>query len=164
MGLDMYLSVRKYVARVDFSEKYDDGWTTRPEFTELVESAGMSEFLEADSTNGAYIEVPVAYWRKANAVHKWFIDNRADGVDDCQPISVHTSHLKELLDACEQVLADNELADELLPTESGFFFGGTEYDEWYFRDIEYTKERLETIIRLMEETPTADWCHYQASW
>jgi hypothetical protein len=166
MGLDMYLSVRQYVARVDFSAGYDDktGWAVRPEFTELVDSVGMSKFLQSDSTTGAYVEVPVAYWRKANAIHKWFIDNRADGIDECQPISAHVSHLKELLELCEQVLADNDLADELLPTEVGFFFGGTEYDESYFQDIQYTKDRLTEVVRLMEETPEADWCHYQASW
>jgi len=166
MGLDMYLSVRKYVAQVDFSSGYDDktGWAIRPEFTGLVESLGMSEFLESDSTSGAYVEVPVAYWRKANAIHKWFIDNQGDGIDKCQPIPVHVSDLKELLELCEQVLADNDLAEKLLPTEGGFFFGDTAYDEWYWGHIEYTKERLEAIIRLMEQNPEVDWCHYQASW
>ena len=38
---------------------------------------------------------------------------------------------------CDKVLDDNSLAEELLPTRSGFFFGSTDYDEWYFEDIKY---------------------------
>ena len=29
-------------------------------------------------------EVCVAYWRKANAIHSWFVENCQDGVDECQ--------------------------------------------------------------------------------
>ena len=43
---------------------------------------------------------------------------------------------------------DPSVAMELLPTTSGFFFGSTDYDEWYVNDIENTieicKKALET--------------------
>jgi hypothetical protein len=67
----------------------------------------------------------------------------------------------ELIDLCKRVLADNSLAEELLPSRAGFFFGSTEYDEWYFGDIEQTVTMLETVLR---ETPE-DWTFaYQSSW
>lgn len=164
MGLDMYLSVRKYIQRIDFSQAYNEetGWVDNPEFGSLVESAGLGKFLEPQDSTGAHIEVPVAYWRKANAVHKWFIDTMADGLDDCQPISVHVSQLKELLDLCNQVTADHSRADELLPTEGGLFFGTTDYDEYYFHDLEYTTRRLSELVPMMEGNN--DWAVYQASW
>jgi hypothetical protein len=171
MGLDMYLSVRKYISRVDFSQDYDKsgGYREQPGFTSVIESTGMSEFLESEDTAGTHLEVPVMYWRKANAIHKWFVDERADGVDNCQPIGVHVDHLRELLELCNEVLEDKSKAEELLPTESGFFFGDTEYDEWYFDGLEYTQRRLRELIPLMERNNEKgyhdnDWAVYQASW
>lgn len=173
MGLDMYLSVRKYVSRIDFSAGYDEknGWTDNPDFAKTVESIGMKEFLEPQDSVGMHVEVPVMYWRKANAIHKWFVDTRADGVDQCQPIAVHTDHLEELLELCENALTDRDKdnAHLYLPTESGFFFGSTDYDEYYFLDLEYTKERLSELIPLMKRTNERgyhdnDWAVYQASW
>ncbi len=165
MGLDMYLSVRKYVGRLDLSAGYDEvkGWSHDEQFDKVMESCDMSEFLETDNTTGLHVEVPVAYWRKANAVHKWFVDTRADGEDNCQPIWVCSEHLEELLELCNQVLADNSKADELLPTEGGFFFGPTEYDDWYFQGIEYTQRRLTELIPLMKNSDN-DSAVYQASW
>jgi hypothetical protein len=165
MGLDMYLSIRKYVGRLDLSAGYDEvkGWSHNDEFDKVMGACDMSEFLETDNTTGLHVEVPVAYWRKANAIHKWFIDNRADGVDECQPIWVNSDYLGELLELCNEVLADHDKADELLPTESGFFFGGTEYDDWYFQDLEYTQRRLTELIPLMKKSDN-DSAVYQASW
>ncbi len=64
------------------------------------------------------------------------------------------------MDICKKVIADKSLAESLLPTSSGFFFGGTEYDEWYFNAVEYTIEVLET--ELLDEY--ADDFEYSASW
>ena len=38
----------------------------------------------------------IAYWRKANAIHGWFVRNCADGVDECQPIAVSREALNHL--------------------------------------------------------------------
>jgi hypothetical protein len=67
------------------------------------------------------------------------------------------------------VLADRTKADELLPTEGGFFFGGTEYDEYYFQDLEYTQRRLTELLPLMKRKNDKgyhdnDTAVYQASW
>ena len=171
MGLDMYLSVRKYVSRLDFDAKREQGSgiPEDPQFHRLVESLDMTEFLEAGESAGAHVEIPVAYWRKANAIHKWFVDTRADGVDQCQPIGVATEHLEELVGLCKEVLDDRSKAEELLPSEGGFFFGSTEYDEWYFEGIEYTHKRLSKVVELMKRTDDKgyhdyDWAVYQASW
>lgn len=41
--------------------------------------------------------------------------------------------------------------EDILPTSSGFFFGSTEYDEWYYRDLENTIEQCQKAV---DET---DW-------
>jgi hypothetical protein len=73
---------------------------------------------------------------------------------------VDREKLEELLDLCKQVLADHSKADELLSTQSGFFFGSTEYGEWYFQDLEDTVSILENCLSMGD-----DWSfYYQSSW
>ena len=69
----------------------------------------------------------VAYWRKANAIHGWII-NHTNAIDDCTPITLRKQDLYELREVCIKVLESNskDLAEELLPPTSGFFFGSYE--------------------------------------
>lgn len=91
-------------------------------------------------------EESVAYWRKANAVHKWFVDNVQDGVDECQLSIVRREKLVELRDLAGVVLKQPERAPELLPTTDGFFFGGTEYDDWYMRNLQATVRQIDDVL------------------
>ena len=45
--------------------------------------------------------------------------------------------------------ADKALAEDLLPTTSGFFYGSTEYDQYYWNDV---KEVNEWVTNLLKET------------
>jgi hypothetical protein len=51
-------------------------------------------------------------------------------------------------------------APELLPPQSGFFFGGTEYDEYYFQDLEKTRKMIEDVLA----EPEGGDFYYQSSW
>ena len=105
----------------------------------------------------------VGYWRKANQIHQWFVDNVQDGEDDCDYHNEVTKEcLEDLLCICQQVLDNHDLAYELLPTQSGFFFGGTEYDEYYFDDI---KDTIEIIKNVLETTDfDKEMIYYVSSW
>lgn len=50
-------------------------------------------------------------WRKANAIHKWFVDNVQGGNDDCGMYEVSVDDLVKLHDACKEVLESTELVD-----------------------------------------------------
>ena len=107
----------------------------------------------------------VAYWRKANAIHGWFVRNVQDGIDECQESKVSREELTALLDICLEiadevktiegkvkngaiyqdqqwvdkyedglVITNPELCSRLLPTVSGFFFGSTDYNNWYLEN------------------------------
>ena len=120
----------------------------------------------------------VADWRKANEIHNWFVENIQDGEDDCCfHREVTEDDLEELLDVCKTVLKscelvsgeegfkivkDTSVAEELLPTQSGFFFGGTDYDEWYVEDIKYTIEIIEKILNETDFDTHA--IYYCSSW
>ena len=104
----------------------------------------------------------VGYWRKANAIHKWFVDNVQNGVDDCGDYKVTKEQLIELYNVCDDVLNDNNLAEHLLPTQSGFFFGMTEYNDRYFYDVEFTKELIDEILE--KKSYCLDNLYYSSSW
>ena len=220
---------------------------------------------EAEIEQGKYgitLEKDVAYWRKANQIHNWFVEHNGDGIDECQNIYVEIEDLKELLNLCEEVKrkikkgrgliaggttsnsrknhkiflvkpdSDNiaeitkfevigesesdklkvgdwyidtednspaftsgetnygvktsngwtqlytfgetiknadEIA-ELLPTQEGFFFGSTDFDEYYLDDINNTIEILNNVIEDYNESVASginkydiDYV-YRASW
>lgn len=129
-------------------------------FHSVAEAVGVNEFIEKDLPSIQCL-VKVGYWRKANAIHQWFVDNCQNGEDDCREAYVSREQLEELKKFCEMVLENNALAEEFLPTVSGFFFGTTEYDEWYFNDLKLT---VEIIDRVLTKVPT-DWDFaYGSSW
>ena len=111
--------------------------------------------------------IEVGYWRKANQIHKWFVDNVQGGNDNCGYYYVSTKSMKELLDLCKEVKENPSKAPELLPTQDGFFFGGTEYDEWYFKDIDYTIDELTRLLdeeKQMNEDGFYSDFEYHSSW
>ena len=150
MGLDMYLEKRTYVKQWDHQ--------SAEEKHEVVVTKG-GQPTNIDPKKVKYIIEEAGYWRKANQIHRWFVDNVQNGVDNCGDYYVGSEKLAELLELCKRVKADNSLADELLPSASGFFFGGTEYDEWYFNDIDNTIAILEECL----EDECGDY-YYSSSW
>jgi hypothetical protein len=98
------------------------------------------------------------------------VKNVQDGEDNCASYEVSRVDLSNLRTACERVLADHDLATELLPPTQGFFFGGYELDEWYFAELEETKKSLDKI--LAPTSPFANspdtlrgwWFEYSSSW
>jgi hypothetical protein len=104
----------------------------------------------------------IVSWRKANAIHKWFVDNVQNGVDDCGEYKVTKEHLIQLYNTCSDILIEHNLAEQLLPTQSGFFFGNTAYDDWYFNDIEETKRIIDEILEY--KSYCLDDLYYSSSW
>ena len=169
MGLDMYLYIRK----TEYCSKYykDEGFDLKLELPKDV-----SRFFPnlTNLTISRTTDYSVGYWRKANAIHSWFLENCAakdpfdNPIDDCRPIEIPLEKLEELLNTCKEVLEDHSLATRLLPTEDGFFFGSTEYDKYYFDNIEMTINIIEPVIDFMKhmsEIKDYTWdVIYEASW
>lgn len=160
MGLDMFLNEKKsmYLSH------------RRPEYTGLAES-----LREAFGTGDGDLTVTVSeermYWRKANAIHNWFVENVQDGEDDCNEYHVTYQDLAKLKETCDEVLENPGIADELLPTKSGFFFGGTDYDEDYVADLKYTSYQIDQILAKVSWDTLKDSekgmisnYYYQSSW
>ena len=145
MGLDMYLKSSRHLWNVD-----DD---TKEKIAESIDDL-------PDGVLPNQIGFDVGYWRKANAIHKWFVDNVQSGNDDCGSYEVPREKLVELLNICNQIIERPELGEQLLPTQSGFFFGTVDYDEYYIEDI---KDTVQIILRALK-LPEGYDIEYQSSW
>jgi hypothetical protein len=157
MGLDMYLRANQYVSRWDYDGNNADD--NNPLFDQLVKQFDVADAIGDTTFGGISVDFPMGYWRKVNSVHNWFVKNCGGGVDECQNMYVNRQHLEELKSLCEQVLADHSLAEELLPTSAGFFFGSTDFDQYYYTDLEYTVKVIDRCLK-----SKFDYFEYQASW
>ncbi len=162
MGLDMYLKASKhtYVSEYENRKDYPAELRKRGFLEQTICEIELPK--EFDMYGSRSLECTAMYWRKVNAVHNWFVENVQDGQDDCRSYYVSAGQLTELLETIGRVLEDNALADELLPTASGCFFGNTEYDEGYFEDLMHTYGRLQAILAMPDRD---SWSFkYQSSW
>lgn len=156
MGLDMYLHGKRYM-----SKYFNEGDTEKQEaiqqlFPELVGKTGKW----GNDSPVKELKIEAGYWRKANAIHKWFVDNVQGGDDDCGNYYVSREQLEELKKLCQQVLDFRHLAAEKLPPQVGFFFGSDKVDEYYFQDLEQTVK----IINDCLELPNSWEFEYHSSW
>lgn len=161
MGLDSYL----------YAEQYIDGWDwgnsrRADQFENVLSACPDLPPVTKDSPHG-HVEVCAAYWRKANAIHNWFVQNVQGGKDECQRSYVDPEQLDALIDACNSAIAayddgDYDAARELVTPTSGFFFGGTDVDEYYRADLERTVKQLEPLLAPARAGKFS--LYYRASW
>jgi hypothetical protein len=165
MGLDMYLSARKHIEKIDWEKldrdsdtKYSDA--TLPLWTDVVKTAGLDTIVDKESIYGVDVSVNVAYWRKSNQIHNWFVINVQRGEDDCGEYFVSHNKLKELVNTCALAITNKD--PNLLPPREGFFFGSTDVDEYYWADIMDTINQLQPIIDRPDFEKLS--FYYQSSW
>ena len=151
MGLDMFLMAKRYISPYD------------PADAELTKLAKEINFGDG-TMDVREVTFEAMYWRKANAIHRWFVDNIQDGVDNCAEYYVDIKYLTELRDLCKKVLDDPEKAMELLPPKSGFFFGSTDIDDFFIDDLTTTVERFDYLLELPEVKNHNISFYYHSSW
>ena len=164
-----------------------------PKAVEEMEKVGLV-FTQGEHYKYKSTTEQVGYWRKANQIHSWFVENVQGGEDDCGSYEVTKEQLQTLLGICKaivkncklvkgtvnngytfdstmkmvgiqedgKVMTNSEVAHELLPSRDGFFFGSTDYDQWYMQDI---KETIEILTKVLKETDfNTHTISYQSSW
>lgn len=109
---------------------------------------GLDMWLKGEAKNGNDLGYELCYWRKANQIRNFFVNNIDDFnyEDNFGDYVVSKELLEKLLKTIDEVLDDHSKAAELLPTSEGFFFGSQDYDEWYFRELEDTKNNIQQIL------------------
>lgn len=171
MGLDQFITIRHNSTNRAY-KKYNDFWKLSDEEREgkKIPDEPEKDFI-------------VGYFRKHNQIHKWFVDNIQNGVDDCGRYVITVKDLNNLLDICKHIMSgvtktkkpakfmtdrdgvEYEIwqmdtytpteeillyAKDVLPTQSGFFFGDTDYLDDYFYCVENTIKVIEKIIYFCE--------------
>lgn len=130
MGLDMNLYKKTYIGNNNKDKKEQIKINIR----------GVNQDKVIDITE------EVAYWRKANAIHKWFVDNIQDGVDDCKEYYVSKEKLKELLKTVNTVLKSIELK-----AGKKYWFKKGQKDLGKYERSEITMERLRNLHKIKLE-------------
>ena len=136
MGLDMFLYAERYLS----GPQREFGDEVKGNAAAMAERAGLP---------------------MANAIHQWFVQNVQGGEDECKPHYVSRAQLKTLRDICQKVLDDPSLAEEYLSPADGFFFGSTEMDEYYFKDLRSTISQIDFALMAAPEDSSFI---YEASW
>ena len=93
----------------------------------------------------------ILYYRKVNFLIPFFGDSMLYEEMGFILASVHKDKIKNLIDSCEIVLKDRKKAPEILPTEEGFFFGSTEYDDYYFECVQEVLNNFKELLKDFEE-------------
>ena len=143
MGLDMYLNAKRFL------------WHNE----EALGKDIAHHFPELKGRRVKEIIVEAIYWRKSNQIHAWFVKHCQEGVDDCGNYYVGREQLEELRQLILKALAEKDAT--LLPPTSGFFFGSSEVDEYYWNDLRRTEESLGKCIT---DFPEAWEFEYHSSW
>ena len=157
-----------------YKKTYVKNWEhTNPELRhEFTVKIGGNVRPDIKPERICYITEEVAYWRKFNALHGWFVEQCGGGVDECQEIYVGEDKMEELLKVLKQVSevlnrskevvkvlqdwngkdyevksfdCEDELDGIFSPTQ-GFFFGSGEIDEYFKKDVENTIEIVENLL------------------
>jgi hypothetical protein len=162
MGLDQYLYASRYFS-YGSDEHTPDNRNKKNQCAAICKAAG---FDMVKPFTGMSVEVEIGYWRKANAIHKWMVDNVQGGEDNCARYCLSIQQLDELLKICNDILAEQDkekqvkLAEDTLPPQSGFFFGCTAIDDDYMNDLKRTIE----IINKAKKISKDSWFYYTSSW
>ena len=142
----------------DSDTKYSDA--TLPQWDNVIEAAGMNDLVDRESIYGLDVSVNVAYWRKANQIHNWFVTNVQRDEDDCGEYYVSREKLSQLLRDCTLAITNKD--PNILPPVDGFFFGGTDIDEWYWKDLMNTINQIQPLLD-RKDTDSLSF-YYQSSW
>lgn len=162
----MYAARKLYVKQWDFQSP-DERYTVQ-----IAYGGKPVPGIKPDRISS--VDEQVMYWRKANHIHAWFVDNVQDGVDDQREYYVADDVLRELHAVCQKVIEASKLVD-------GAVYDGTAYDKdhpegmvqrtlgkviedatvakqllptrsgFFFGDTEYDEDYLNDVIR------TRDW-------
>lgn len=133
------------------AKNYD--WKIYPYTKAILDLPELEERLKKE-VEMAYEEYD-AYFRKVNflfayyqnngkMVNEWYAFTDKDDIDD-------------IINRCERVLKDHKQAEYLLPTQSGFFFGSTDFDKWYFSDVKDCLRQMKKYRKLLEDEETTGY-------
>lgn len=138
MGLDMFLDRVIYVGgQYDFNK-----------VTGEINLSLHGKELKLPAKEIAYIACPAIRWRKAYAIHQWFIENVMEYAEPLVSYPVEIDTLlrlrDELMEALENRECDASVAEYSFPCEEGDY--DEKYGEDYWNDLEDALVQVSKVI------------------
>jgi len=171
MGLDMYLSKRTYVKKWEHQKKEATFDVRVSRGGKIFKGIDPEKVSYVEEEIGYWRKSnQIHNWFVANVQSgtddcgEYYVseDNLEDLLKICntildkcklektgkkETVSVLGKNGLEEEERDELAMTNPEVAEKLLPTQEGFFFGSTSYDSYYYDDIEATKEILEEALK-----------------
>lgn len=122
-------------------------WRMTPETAELAR-----KWMEDNNAHHP-IEAMEKVWtgRKENHI-QCYMEGEVGEVENLDYLFLNKEHIERLVDRLQRVADDHSQAGVLLPTEQGFFYGSTDYDEFYFEDIEAELKEFRELLDGWDDT------------
>ena len=172
MGLDQYLKARVYVPNYVAGMPFESG---NPQLTAIREALAVpleiftsGAYVEFDVMYWRKAN-HIHNWFESNLAS---VKEKGGNLENVTEYEVTREELTELRDVCTEVLigvewsepierhsesgaswverklekCDADVALDLLPPQQGFFFGGTDVDDWYYEDVEATLKMIERVL------------------
>lgn len=155
------------------------------------DAAGEAEPTTFVVEGEAILKEEIGYWRKANQIHHWFVENVQGGEDNCEEYKVTREQLGGLLDIVQEViksiklvpgavsvgqrLVDGEWIDQTRP---GFVIADPTIakallpvrEGFFFGSYDYDSWYFDNLVVTKDILETAlasypdAWFTYQSSW
>lgn len=90
-------------------------------------------------------------WRKANQLRAWFVRRASLNPNEEVEVVLDKADIIQLRNDIQSALLNPKRAPYILPTQAGFFFGSTDYDDYYFETLAGTHDVLERILVAMNK-------------
>lgn len=116
MGLDQYITIR-HNSTNDAYTKFNNYWKLSEE-----ERAGKREPKDPAK------DLIIGYFRKHHSIHKWFVNNIQNGVDDCGRYEIQLKDIENLKELCEEILS--HVTKEKREPKFYTDFNGVQHEVW----------------------------------
>lgn len=160
-GIEKIKALKKEPTKTDFNRfMYSVKKFFNYEFqTEALENAAKVEDIEEWAKHITYYYKPHdLYFRKVNAVYRYFQDRLED-----EAVEITRDDAVDIINKATTVLAerDESVSADILPTQGGFFFGSTDYDEYYY---DCAREIVDEFSKLLLNWKNDETCFIIMSW
>lgn len=148
----LYKLVKKYDASFYlFSEWDGEKWVS------TLDLEKGKDYVEKVLSGKEVFSSSDLYYRKVNFLYAFFPPT------EDEMAFIEKADAERLIEACDDVLAlgeDNlQDAEDILPTQSGFFFGSTDYDDWYLADVRQVRREFKQFLKNWQPDEVAIICY-----
>lgn len=148
MGLDMFLN-----RRVGIGANYESN-----KVSGIIDLKSHGVPINIELKKVTYINEQVMYWRKANSIHDWFVENVQEGEDDCKEYYIDPDTLCVFIELCKNTIKQIKegVSDDKLDLPSGL---SNDLDDHYINELQRTVNTIEPLLYIGDND-----FYYESSW